>query len=70
MEIIDLKITQPPGWTDPRCEMVVSKAYQWRNGKCKRFAMFNLDGVNYCKQHAGEEALNYFLLNNGKDNEK
>jgi len=63
MNIKDLKINKPPGWTDPRCEMVVGKLYSWREGKCKRFAMFKVDGVNYCKQHAGEEALNYYLLN-------
>lgn len=62
MKIEELTTNQPPVHLDPRCEMVVNKHYQWREGKCSRFATFKVDGVNYCKQHAGEEALNYYLL--------
>jgi hypothetical protein len=33
MHVKDLKINKPPSWTDSRCEMMVGKHYQWREGK-------------------------------------
>jgi len=44
------------------CRLNVSAGSFRRDTKrCQRFARYTIDGLHFCKQHAGEACLEYFI---------
>jgi hypothetical protein len=60
--------TPPTHRTHVRCCKVTRTKLGLANspfsGRCRRFALIELDGVPLCKQHAGDLALSHYLQNN------
>jgi hypothetical protein len=55
----------------PRCCMKTQSCgtmyFDTGKNRCARFAMFNVDGLNFCRQHAGSYLLDKAVRANGID---
>jgi len=56
-----LKVIEPFSILNQRCEYEISETVKHHSHQCTRLARYRIEGVNYCTQHAGERALNWFM---------
>ena len=66
MKIEQLEIPkQPRRHREKRCSRIVKSSgtfiFDGNNHRCGRIARFTLDGVAFCKQHAGEFSLIHLM---------
>ena len=66
MQIEQLKLPPPAErWQGQRCGRKVKSGgthyFDGNTDQCARMARFKINGILFCKQHAGEYALEYII---------
>jgi len=66
VKIEKIKLLGKPSPLEKRCQKIVKSTgtfyYDGNRHRCGRVARLKVDGISFCKQHAGECALNHLIL--------